>query len=451
MPGAPLELPAWEDDDARARGPTPLRWALLALAAARRRKLRALLVFVVGFLATGAYFVVRMHAPTYRVEAKILAQRQQALPSVVRSVYEDAPTRSAWEAVHRRDNLVALVQRADLLAKEAAAPGDSAPGSAPADADGEDPLERLVTRLDERLLVTVEDGTISISLDWGDPQQAYEIVRGALENFLESRQRQEVTAVDEVLAVLSEKVSALRRELDAGAADARRRAAAAVRSPAPVARQPTDELLGLQVQLESRQRALQEVEELRRRRLADLQTQLDLARSSLSNAHPTIIGLRKDIEALSVDTPQLVALREDVRAARKAFQDRLAREGFPRAKAAAALARADPADREEDARARELRVQYETLMQRLQTAQVERDAARAAFKYRYNVIWPPQVPRDPVSPTPLKIFLPGLFASALLAIGLAAAPALRRGRILQRWQVEQLLRLEVLGEIERRT
>lgn len=448
---------AWDGDDALTRRPTPADWARLALDAVWRRKLLAALAFVAGFFATGVYFVVRAQSPTYRVEARILAQRQQASPSVVRSVYMDLPTRSAWEIVHRRDNLIALARRAGLLpsvpdaAGGAAAPKDSpaAPTERP-EQDDEDPLEGMVALLDSRLLVSVEEGTIAVRLDWHDPRQAYEIVQGAIDNFLEARHLQEVSAIDEVLAVLSAKTGALRRDLEGATADARRRPTT-MRGGTPAPREASEELIRLRSQLESRQRGLQEVEEVRRRRAAELQAQLDQVRNTLSSAHPTVIGLHGDIEALTYDSPQIAKLREDVRQARRAYQERLAREGFPSSPfAAAAPPPLDAGVREEDQRVRELRMQYESIALQLQTAQVERDAARAAFKYRYDVIWPPRLPRDPVSPNPARIFPFGLLASLLLAVLAAAAPDLLQGRVVQRWQVERLLGLEVLGEIERR-
>ncbi|MGB8932618.1 MAG: lipopolysaccharide biosynthesis protein [Anaeromyxobacteraceae bacterium] len=433
------------------RGPKPAHWALLASSAVRRRKVLTAIIFLAGVVATSGYFALRMQAPTYRVDARILAQRQQALPSVVRSVYEDTPTRSAWEIIHQRENLIALAQRAGMLPTASDVRGRATAAEKPD--DGEDPLDHVVTRLDKRLLVTVEEGTIAIRFDWDDPQEAYDVVKGAIDNFLEARHVQEVTAIDEVLAVLSGKAAALRSDYEAATADARHVAPVAQGRANPTSRQPSEELVRLQSQLESRQRALQEVEDLRRRRLAELHTQLDQARNTFADAHPTVIGLRKDIESLSYDSPQVVTLREAVRQSRRAYSERLAKEGLPSRVSAGAMLPpiALRADREEDPRVRALRLQYESLAQQLQTAQVERDAARAAFKFRYNVIWPPHLPREPVSPDPLKIFPLGLLASLLIAIGGAAAPDLLRGRIVQRWQIEQQLGLEVLGEIARRT
>ena len=83
-------------------------------------------------------------------------------------------------------------------------------------------------------------------------------------------------------------------------------------------------------------------------------------------------------------------------------------------------------------------------------AQLELDAVRAAFKYRYNVIWPAEVPVDPVSPNRTKILGAGLLGALLMAFLAAAAPDLQSGRIVERWQVERSLDLPILGEITKR-
>ncbi len=427
-------------------------WVVLALGAARRRKLVVAGFFLLGVAATVGYYLWR--APTYRVDAKILAQRSQALPSAVRAVYEDVPTRSAWEMMHRRDGLIAIVRQARLLPDDVlpTGPAGEAPAAAgtPVAAGGvDDPLEKVLAVLDDQLQVTTEDGVISVSLEWPDPGQAYQIVQGVVSNFLEARHLQEVTAIDEVMAVLRARAAQLRQEVDEATENART-STAAPRPPSRV-RRASAELLRLQSMLESKERAIQDVEEFRRRRLADLQAQLDQARNTMSEAHPTIISLRKDIEALGRESPQIQGLREEERTLRRQVAQGLAREGLgtlgPSATAPQALGLA--ATPEEDPRVRHVRVQYEQIVTRINSAQVELDAARAAFKYRYNVVWPPQLPSEPVSPDPRKLSLLGGLASILLAMLAAAAPDLARGRVVERWQIEKSLGLEIIGEVRR--
>lgn len=424
-----------------AAGPTPFQWLQLVLGCLRRRRIAAAIAFVLCIGAWGAFFAYRQSRPLYRVEGKILAQRNQALPSAVRSVYEDLPTRSAWDIVHRRDNLIALVRHAKLLTETGAPLKKNARGLE------ENPVDEFVTLLDEALVVTVAEGTITFHIDWPDAQQAYDIIQGAIQNFLEARHVQEVTAIDEVLTVLTGQAAALRSELDAAAEEVRRNPDRPGRQAVTRVRRASEELARLQARVESKQRAIQDVEEFRRRRLADLQAQLDQARNTLSDAHPTVIGLRKDIEALSRSSPQMDTLREEERVARAEYAERAAREGV--ATEVVTVAPPPAATPEEDPRVRELRLQLEQMTLRIQSARIERDAARAAFKYRYNVIWPPQVPDEPVGANPIKFLLAALVSAGGLAIASSAGPDLLRGRIVERWQVEQSLGLPVLGEIRR--
>lgn len=445
------DLTSWDPSDAGGRrsGPTPVDWAVLLLRAARRRWLLATAVFLAASGAAVALYATKR--PTYRVEAKILAQRQQAMPSAVRSAFEDQPTRSAWEMIHRRENLIAIVERTNLLRGDAAGAPGRVPGDALAallhrggDHAKEDPLGTLVNVLDKRLLVGVEEGTITIRIDWPDARQAYEIVGATLQNFLDMRHDQEVKAIEEVIGVLQQRAGMLHAELQE-AEQAQRRAPVPARA-APRQAQPSTELLRLQSLLEAKQRAVQDAEEFRRRRLAEVQAQLDQARNTLSDAHPTVVGLRKDVEALSREAPQVEVLREEERRLRAEYSERLAREGYPGSVPVASVANEDRSRPDEDPRVREARVQFDQMMSRVNTAQVELDAARAAFKYRYNVIWPPEVPSEPVSPNPRKILGLGGLAAFVLALLAAAVPDLRAGRIVERWQIERQLELAILAE-----
>jgi len=223
---------------------------------------------------------------------------------------------------------------------------------------------------------------------------------------------------------------------------------------------PSDELVRLKSLMEGKQRAIEDVEDFRRRRLAELHAQLDALRNTYSEAYPSVIQLRQDIDALSQDSSQVATLREEETKLRKDYEARLAQEGVAEVPAAVpgttALRPAAPRSRapttpvEDDERVRGARFEYQQIEERVNAAQLELDAVRAAFKYRYNVIWPPQLPADPVSPNPFKIFPLGILASLVLAVLVAAAPDIRAGRILERWQVERTLDLPVLGELSRK-
>jgi uncharacterized protein involved in exopolysaccharide biosynthesis len=423
-------------------------------------------VFLLVVCGTVAYYL--QSPPLYRAEAKVLAQSSRGMPTAVRSTFDELPTKTALEIIHQRENLIAIIRETKLLeSREGQRPpawkrllswgkADDArafPASLPAVVSdvGDERLDTLVTILDKRLLVVVDDdGTIALELDWPDPVQAHAIVQAALQNFLEARHVQEVTAMDDVITVLEGQAATLRQQLEKTLDQAKRRSTQPPPpSSEPRIRRPSEELVRLESSLQAKQRAVQDVEDFRRKRLSDLQAQLEQARTMLSDAHPTVIGLRKDIAGLSRESSQVQTLRDEERALRKAYSDRLAKEDYPAPLPRAAAPVIVPAKPDEDPSVRDARTQYEQAAARVNAAQVEREAARAAFKYRYNVVWPTQVAREPVSPNPKKIFAVGLFAAVSLALLAVVGPDLLSRRIFERWQVERSLGLPVLGDVRR--
>jgi len=446
---------------------------LLVLRSAIRHKVLFLAAFLVCVGAVSTYY--KLKRPIYRVEGKIFAQRQQIVPTSVRSATEDSPTRTAWELIHQRENLLSLIKSANLMQSKDDVLAGFREKLRP---DREDPLDRMVKTLDKQLIVVPEEGTVTVKVDWPDPQQAYRLVEGALQNFIEARHVQEVTAIEEVMSVLLARQAKSKEQLDRVTDEVRREtvegyreasssSTAAARPPPVVVtpKGPSEELVRLKSMLDAKTRAIEDVEEFRRRRLADLHAQLDEKRNTYSEAHPSVIQLKDDIESLTKESPQVEALREEEAKLRKDYLARLAQEGVSDSVTAAAAStsaapspsrpafrpqRANATPVEDDERVRDARFAYQQIVERVNAAQLELDATRAAFKYRYNVIWPPQVPTDPVSPNPVKVFGAGIVAAFLLALLFAAAPDLRTGRIVERWQIERGLDLPILGDVVRK-
>jgi len=459
-PRGPLDLPGIERDDgpAQAQRPNLPERVAFAINAVRRRKVRAACVFLGGVAASGVYLWIR--TPTYHVETKILAQKQQSLPSTVRPI-DDAPTRSASDLVHRRENIIALIKQTDLFSKG----GPTQPPwyqrlpllrrIASASADDDDPLNRLVTRLDKALVVTTGEGTITIAIDWPAPQQAYLLVEAALQNFLDARHGQEVAAIDEVISQLQARASTLRKQLDAVVQEVQREPARETAVSRATPRAQGEGMVRLRTTLEAKQRAIRDIEEFQRKRLDDLQAQLDAQRGIYSDTYPSVVTLRQDIEALSQESPKLTALRQEEAKLRAEYSARLGKEAPPEGGASSTAAlKASRRDREgspeQQERLRDAQFSYQQMLERINAAQVELDAARAAYKYRYAVIWPAQMPKRPVSPKPMKVLGLGTFASFVLAVLAAALADLRGGKIVERWQVERTLNLAVLAELRRR-
>jgi hypothetical protein len=288
------------------------------------------------------------------------------------------------------------------------------------------------------------------------------------------------------MSILMGRAASMREEIDATVRqielrarekkDLRRQAAAelaaerAERRPARDSASPTitpisdkETTQALQALWESKKANIKDLTEARNRRIAELQTKLAELRATYAENHPTIVDTVQTIEALSQDSPQLVALRKEEAALRSQYLGRASKgsEGtmgdalarLPRT--GSVRAAAEPAagdDRETEFAKAQLRFaaeNYDHLQERIEGAHMELEAARAALKYRYIVVKPAQRPRDPEKPKPAKILGGGGAASLLLAILLAVIADLRTGKVYERWQLERALRLPVLAEIRR--
>jgi uncharacterized protein involved in exopolysaccharide biosynthesis len=437
-------------------------WLSFAVGSVRRRKLVSTTVFVCVVAASITYYA--RSRPMYQVETKILAQRQLAVPSAVRSAGAgDPPTRTAEELILRRENLLDLARRADLLKDPPPEPAASLAldralfklGLGP-DPGNADPLSQMVVRLGKTLVVKSTEDTIRISIKWRDPLQAYQIVEGALQNFLEARQTQEITAIDEAIALLQARLAGLRGQLDREEAkrdDTRREPVPLVPDATPRASagaSSSAELTRIRSLIDSKERAIRDMEDFRRKRLLELQSQLAERRNVYADAHPMVLGLQKEIEAFSLESPQIAELREQERQLRAEYAAQAAAEGSTRAESRGSSARSSRdarlAGTTQDDRVKDVRGQYLHLQERINAVQLELDGARAAFKHRYKVIWPAELPREPVSPDPWKILPLGLLAALLLAVLAAVVPDLWSRRIYEAWQVEHDLGLEILSD-----
>ena len=414
---------------------------------------------------------------TYHVEAQLLAQRNAALTT--RGEGPDvAPTRGAVETIHRRENVVALIQATDLVRHwdEHRAPAQrliDAIRRLPTE-DEQERIDSMVEQLEKRLSVAVGDGTVTIAIDWPDPHMACRLVDVAEQNFLEARHAQEVTALEESLSILRSHADGLRRQVDEAVvalddlrAGQRRPRAEGVGATTDAAdphhlAEPRPDAEQVQVALLAKQRALDDLEASHRHRLLELQARLAEQRAVYTENHPTIGDLRATIVALSVPSPQLKTLREEV-ASLRAQERRIRAEVGGGSGVAAAHGRArseirilgpglpderDPAMVYALGRLQDAMDKYAASREKVEAAQIDLETAQVAFKYRYSVIKPAKLPKKPVKPNVLSTLVAAILAAGLGAVLLAVVADVRAGRIEERWQIERLLDQPVLAEIE---
>jgi uncharacterized protein involved in exopolysaccharide biosynthesis len=456
----------------------------------RRRKLTVAVVFVSVFGLT--YLALWLMPRSYHVETQLLAQRNQVIGNLAvagRNMPEGAPTRAAAETVLRRDNLIALMQQVDLMAKWDASRSRASQlrswiyAKLGRTMSQEDKADMILGTLEDKLTVKVVsdqmgEGTVNIAIDWPDPRMGYRLVTAAQQSFIEARHLSEISSISEAVSILVTRATSMRREIDStlrlidekkaaltkGSTRRRSSAGSLVRAPLPdsIPQADREAIQQLAEMIESKKQAIKDLDGARRRRIDELQTKLAELRATLAESHPNIIDAVQTIETLQQESPGLAQLKKDEAQLTAQYQARVARTAQPVEKPAppvqdSAQLREQAAPSEDDDREMEfaknqLRFQadaYSRLLERLEGARMEQDSARAAFKYRYVVIHPAQIPREAEKPKTAKILGGGFVAALLLALLAALAVDLRSGRVYAPWQLERALRLPVLAEIRR--
>lgn len=469
--------PRYDADEA-----DPFGWALIGnyigfvIRAPGRHK--ALAGFVFGSVMALAIVLFLVMPIRYRVQAVVLAQRTQmsTLPNPGASREWDVPTRGARETVIRRENLVALAKQLDLPERylQTRSPIVRAKDWVYHLMTGEarDPnvlLEDLVDALQSRLVLFPgpEGATITISLDWSNRELAFDVVQATLQTFLEQRRVAEIETVGEAIAIFQGHDERVLQMIAVTVEQVERKERALRLSTTP-RRAPTmrpratddQELTRLETRLATRRRALEELEALRQARLAEMQAQLVQQQAVYAPSHPILLGTTSAIATLSRPSPQTLALRAET----QELEAEVARRGgrtrdagpFPAAvendladTSLRILQMEDPRLETERRQLEDLLRQHSGLLQRIDSARLEMDTAQAAFKYRYAVITPPQLPKGPLKPYAILYLVGGLLGGMAMAFFAATTADLRGGRVLERWQVEKGLKLPILGEFNR--
>lgn len=471
---------------------------LVFVGGAVRRRKRLVAAVLSAIVALGVAALLAL-PKNYHVEAKLLAQRNQVL--TVRGDGPDAvaPTRGAVEMVLGRDNLVALVQATDLVRhfREHRSPSQRATGAVLGLLGGaeteQDRIDVMVEMLEKRLVVWTNEGTVSIGIDWPDAKMASRLVGAAQQSFLERRYALEITALAESIAILGGHAERLTSDIDAavaGVAKLRWERQPERAGEVPLAVPPAGggpgarpasvrvlearpELTRLRLTVEAKQRIIDDLEQARRHRLAEIQTRLVELRATYTENHPVVLDLQQSSVALSAQSPQVRALSQEVAALRAESlrEDAATRSDAPTAAypAAPALAFATPPqlpteilrldqDLREDrdpatvyarGQLRDAMDKYAALRAQVQVAQIDLETAQAAFKYRYSVLSPAKLPKRPTKPNVPLVLVATVLAAIFASILAAVVADLRGGRVLERWQLEKLLGRPILGEMRR--
>ncbi len=449
-----------------------------------------------------AVFLVWVFPKKYESQSKLLANRNTLMASLgnphrSNNSDMDGPTRAAQETVMARDNLVAMVKQTRLLEHWDAHRHPvlkfkddvmQALGGKP---NEDQRMDGMVGTLEKRFNVYAGDGTVVIAIYWPDGPMARQLVETAQQNFLETRHVSEVSAISETISILEMHASETQTAIEEAITNAQKvaderksqtkkdaKAAVAAATPAPrpkplpaanAKETPVQELSQLKFQIRTKRRAIADLEEFRARRLTELQAQLAEQKVMYSANHPVVVDSEQRIDALQKESPQIETLKRDELALIEEYKARGGRDvnaavepgttsfaarNFGGGDVDRVLSEVAP-DLRDDPAITVARAQlgmatsrYQDILMRIDAARIELDTARAAFKYRYTVVSPAQTPRNPISPNVPLIVIAGVLAGFLFSFLTSTLLDLRRGKVIEGWQVEKRLKIPLLAQVK---
>jgi hypothetical protein len=359
--------------------------------------------------------------------------------------------------------------------------------------------DMMVATLETKLWVETGDGTVTFVAEWGDAAMAARLVETAYQNFLEARHVQEISTVAEYISILeghsvrakaeaervneelqksrddeASKLARLANPQPVGAAPAPAAAPPARRAPAPSAAAvmdpaATENAAKLKVLIEAKERTIQGMEDDRNARIRDLQNKLTELKLTYTDEHPFVSHVVLNLDALSKPSAQVVTLQSEVKKLRAELAELtplappppVARRGAaspdrpqtavgdPQAVADISRLVLESAPGGDPALVAQLGVavqKHTALQAEIGTARIALDTAQAAFKHRYKIVRPAEIPIKAIKPDPPKVIGIGMIGSLVFALLLVIALELRSGRIVERWQVHQL-GVPILGEL----
>ncbi len=463
------------------------------LRAGRRRRKLAIATFltVAGLGLTAAATMPK----TYSAQVKIFAQRPLALRALSGSNEEmsraDDPTKNVGNMIMRRENLVALVRQANLAERfvESRSPAQRLKDRVTTWLYGppseEDKLRVLVATLEKKLEIFTDDNNVVLTVDWPSPQMAFDLVTLVQKNFLEARYDSDLAVITDSIDVLQDHAKIENAKVEAALEEYQKCLVAALPLPpvvppplrvyvAPAPRPAGGDSAsapapdpGVSLSLEEVRLKISALDHERQVLLDSARQQLSQAQLSFTPMHPTVIGLQRKIEALTQPSPELLRLKEEERS----LAAQVAQAAAPSASAAAApripgspgtaepipspsASAPRPVIEDGPTRRAWLRLQaaiqsYEQTMAHIDAANVEHDVTRTAYKYRYQILTPAELPNKTKKPVAQLVAVGALVGGGVLAFLLAALADVLGGLVMEPWQVRRRLKLEVLGEIDR--
>jgi len=431
-----------------------------ARSAKRRKGLSFVVMMICGALTVlGAIFAPR----TYEVDSRVLVQRtanltgaqaQYVSPEEMRNL-----AREYEEQVMARDNILAIVKQKNLVSRwdDMRQPHRrlidkiNRKLGKPAPSDDEK-YDALVSNIEHRMKVWVDATTVTVKLEWSEPESARDIVDAAVKNFLEARFQSEVGVIPARLKIQEGFVAQAHKDLESAATELVRLQKAqdpqkkvnlfiptlpqgVNDKPAPIDADPA-----LKAKLDNVRGQIQVAQQAKQQRLTELNQQLIEKQQTLAPGHPEVIGLKQTIAATEASqSPGVAALKQQeteilnemAAQQQKALAERKANEARPALRAVAPAPAPAPAPEViaasapksvQDAQVRfdTVTTTYQTLVKQLQELQVQMQEQEAQYKNRYKITHPAEAPGAPKRPVALIAIAIGIFSTIAAVLMVAA-------------------------------
>jgi uncharacterized protein involved in exopolysaccharide biosynthesis len=469
--------------------------------APRRHKKTAIVTFLViaMFAVAGAILWPR----TYQVDVTILTQRPQMMGALVNPNVNrpdrEASMRAIEELIRRHDNVVAIIKDSNVLdLREARRPfllriKDKAfrVFGTPTEADQ---VQALVATFEKKLVITSDDSTIHLMLEWDDPELALKLINTTAQSFLDGRNATDVSVIAETITILEGEAKKSGSDVEAALAEVIRlqqdqKPGVAPQVPSTsTSVAPKPPTMGFQPQpqpaatpkpnanlaakLAEKRRQIRELDEPRQRKIADLKAQLADLKLTYAPAHPSVIAMEQKLAEAQVEPPEIKKLKAEEQALldgqandvpseydETAPPKPLAPKPIPmlapiattKSSTTVVGEKEEPTPELMHARAKleAAATKYQDLLNRIDSARIEMLTAQAAFKYRYSISQPAEFPKKPKKPNVPVVLGGGIFAAIALALLASAGRDLMSGRFIEAWQVKKL-KIPVLARVRAR-
>lgn len=463
-----------------------------ALRSLRRRWPLALWVFSVT--ATVSMALGFALPKTYRSGSRIQTSRSYIIGSLVKGrralpSQADAPTRGVREYMRSRAFLRDLIVDTKLDQHWSAGRGplanakDALRTMLLGELGAADLNKALRSMLQDRIRLEIIGDVIKIEVRWWHAEMAYRLAASAQHLLLKSRQDHLLAQIDATTRILQRRLGASQDRLNRSAdylqktiekrageirgelsVTARRKQASRVfkfrrasgANLSPEAREISDDLRRTQERIASQQRAHQRKLNAAEERLVQLKLQI-------GPEHPDYKQALRDLEKVLDNSIAVQTLRDEEQSLQGRLReltsssteeatdsgDRLFEVvQVPMTGDVYAALVADPGVENLMNEARRFAAAHASLVERLNGAEMEAETAREAFNYRYIVTEPPALPAGPSAPKNAVIFLLALFAGGFLGFAVALAADILTQSLLEPWQMESVLGVEVLGHVK---